>query len=197
MSKGKNPFTKVKHCQFSGCDISDMSDYMLSAYLKVKVSFMERCWMQISVIDTPARMLGGLGCWLTNTRWLFLTVFLVIVRANTRGSMACVIVEFCSNGFAAPVCSEAAEFGRNESPQLCEIVLRVQSTHQEKNTLLGGGRGALISKQQRWIRRHSWFEGSTGQMWGTKHTVIRCRSIIMVSLRSEHPQKVKSLLGLF
>lgn len=62
--------------------------------------------------------------------------------------MACVIVEFCSNGFAAPVCSEAAEFGRNESAQLCEIVLWVQSTHQEKKHTSRGGGGALISKQQ-------------------------------------------------
>lgn len=133
MSKGKNPFTKVKPQRFSGCDRSDMSDYMLSTYLKVKVSFMERCWMQISVIDSAARMFGGLRCQLMNTRRLFLTVFLVIVRANTRRSMACVIVEFCSNGSAAPFCSEAAEFGRNESAQLCEIVMWVQSTHQEKN----------------------------------------------------------------
>lgn len=50
----------------------------------------------------------------------------VIVRANTRRLMACMIAEFCSNDLAAPFCSEAAEFGRNESAQLCEIVLWVQ-----------------------------------------------------------------------
>lgn len=56
------------------------------------------------------------------TVWLFFA----IARANTHRLMACMIGEFCLNDCTAPFCSEAAEFGRNESVQLFEIVLWAQ-----------------------------------------------------------------------
>lgn len=97
-----------------------MSDYVLSIYLRVIVSFLER-WKCDKYVSMGVQQ--AVASDYEHSVAFFRLFFWAIVRANTRRPMARVIVEFCSNGFAASVCSEAAEFGRNECVQLCEIAL--------------------------------------------------------------------------
>lgn len=110
-----------------------------------KVSRINRCSLRLSGINYQHGWSAGcdVRLWtLGDCPWRFVA----IVKANTRRLMACMIAAFCLNDCAAPFCSEAAEFGRNESVLLFEIVLWAQyKKHTDKIKKKHSSRGDSLN----------------------------------------------------